>query len=30
LAPTVPYEFVVVRLIHGARGVTISGPSRPV
>jgi uncharacterized protein len=29
LAPTVPYEFVVVRLIHGARGVTISGPARP-
>jgi len=29
LAPTVPYEFVVVRLIHGARGVTISGPERP-
>jgi phage tail sheath protein FI len=27
LAPTVPYEFVVIRLIHGARGVTISGPS---
>ena len=29
LAPTIPYEFVVVRLIHGARGVTISGPVRP-
>lgn len=29
LAPTVPYEFVVVRLIHGARGVTISGPTQP-
>ena len=29
LAPTIPYEFVVVRLIHGARGVTITGPSRP-
>ncbi len=28
LAPTIPYEFVVVRLIHGARGVTISGPER--
>ena len=27
LAPTIPYEFVVVRLIHGARGVTISGPA---
>jgi uncharacterized protein len=30
LAPTIPYEFVVIRLIHGARGVTISGPVRPV
>jgi phage tail sheath protein FI len=29
LAPTIPFEFVVVRLIHGARGVTISGPVRP-
>ena len=29
LAPAVPYEFVVVRLIHGASGVTISGPFRP-
>lgn len=29
LAPAVPYEFVVVRLIHGASGVTISGPIRP-
>ena len=29
LAPTIPYEFVVVRLIHGARGVTISGPTGP-
>jgi uncharacterized protein len=29
LAPTVPYEFVVVRLIHGAKGVTLSGPTRP-
>lgn len=29
LAPTIPYEFVVVRLIHGARGVTITGPARP-
>lgn len=29
LAPAVPYEFVVVRLIHGASGVTISGPVRP-
>lgn len=27
LAPTIPYEFVVIRLIHGARGATISGPS---
>lgn len=29
LAPTVPHEFVVVRLIHGERGVTITGPTRP-
>jgi uncharacterized protein len=29
LAPAVPYEFVVVRLIHGANGITISGPVRP-
>ena len=29
LAPTIPYEFVVVRLIYGDRGVTISGPTRP-
>ncbi len=29
LAPAVPYEFVVVRLIHGASGVSISGPVRP-
>jgi len=29
LAPAVPYEFVVVRLIHGASGVSISGPLRP-
>jgi len=29
LAPTIPYEFVVVRLIHGARGVSINGPTRP-
>ena len=27
LAPTIPYEFVVVRLIHGPQGVTISGTS---
>jgi phage tail sheath protein FI len=26
LAATIPYEFVAVRLIHGARGTTISGP----
>jgi len=29
LAPAVPYEFVVIRLIHGASGVSISGPLRP-
>jgi hypothetical protein len=29
LAPALPYEFVVVRLIHGASGVSISGPIRP-
>jgi len=29
LAPTVPYEFVVVRLIHGSRGTTITGPTQP-
>lgn len=29
LAPANPYEFVVVRLIHGASGVNISGPTRP-
>lgn len=30
LAPAIPNEFVVVRIMHGASGVTISGPSRPV
>jgi uncharacterized protein len=29
LAPAIPNEFVVVRLIHGASGVTIAGPTRP-
>jgi hypothetical protein len=29
LSPAKPYEFVVVRLIHGASGVSISGPVRP-
>jgi phage tail sheath protein FI len=29
LSPTIPYEFVVVRLIHGEKGVTISGPDSP-
>jgi uncharacterized protein len=29
LAPAVPYEFVVIRLIHGAGGVSVSGPIRP-
>ena len=27
LAPSVPFEFVVVRMIHGAEGVTITGPA---
>jgi phage tail sheath protein FI len=26
LAPAVPGEFVVIRIIHGASGVTVSGP----
>ena len=30
LAPGIPNEFVVVRIIHGASGVTISGPAQPV
>jgi uncharacterized protein len=29
LAPALPNEFVVVRIIHGARGTTITGPARP-
>jgi hypothetical protein len=29
LAPTIPFEFVVVRLIYGTSGVSISGPVRP-
>jgi uncharacterized protein len=29
LAPALPYEFVVVRLIHGLTGVSVSGPIRP-
>ena len=29
LAASVPFEFVVVRLIYGASGVSISGPTRP-
>ncbi|MGA7414100.1 MAG: phage tail sheath subtilisin-like domain-containing protein [Bryobacteraceae bacterium] len=29
LASTIPFEFVVVRLIHGAKGVTIDGPAGP-
>jgi phage tail sheath protein FI len=29
LAATAPFEFVVVRLIYGASGVSISGPTRP-
>lgn len=29
LAPALPNEFVVVRIIHGTSGVTITGPTRP-
>jgi uncharacterized protein len=29
LAPTIPYEFVIVRLIHGTRGVSMTGPTSP-
>jgi len=29
LAASVPFEFVVVRLIYGSSGVSISGPTRP-
>jgi phage tail sheath protein FI len=29
LAPNLPFEFVVVRLIHGEKGVTITGPLDP-
>jgi uncharacterized protein len=29
LAPTTPFEFVIVRLIYGASGVSIKGPARP-
>lgn len=29
LAPVVPAEFVIVRIIHSASGVTITGPDRP-
>jgi phage tail sheath protein FI len=29
LAPSLPDEFVVMRVIHGASGVTITGPTRP-
>jgi hypothetical protein len=29
LAASVPFEFVIVRLIYGASGVSISGPTRP-
>ena len=29
LAPAVPAEFVVVRILHGASGITITGPTRP-
>jgi len=29
LAPSLPNEFIVVRIIHGASGVTIAGPNLP-
>ena len=29
LAPALPNEFIVVRIIHGASGITITGPTRP-
>ena len=29
LAPNLPFEFVVIRLIHGERGVSIAGPMDP-
>ena len=29
LAPALPAEFVVVRIIHGAGGITIAGPNQP-
>jgi phage tail sheath protein FI len=29
LSPMIPYEFVIVRLIHGPGGVSIAGPIRP-
>ena len=30
LAPSVPNEFIIVRLIHGNSGITIVGPTRPI
>lgn len=29
LAPAVPYEFIVTRMLHGPRGATLAGPARP-
>jgi hypothetical protein len=29
LAPALPNEFIVVHIIHGASGITITGPTRP-
>jgi hypothetical protein len=29
LAPAVPHEFIVVRITHGANGMTVTGPDRP-
>lgn len=30
LAPALPKEFIIVRIIHGTSGVTITGPNRPL
>jgi len=30
LAPTRPNEFIIIRIIHGANGITLAGPSRPI
>jgi uncharacterized protein len=30
LAPSAPNEFIIVRIVHGASGVSITGPNRPL